>query len=647
VSGGIVEPSDQSKRDQQGALASVPARATMVQRLLEASGDLPAFLTDLITTQAVVVAGTEAAAFIIEKQAEQPGLRPVAHVRPGESSDEARAAALQAFVNLVLPCVSQGKDGAIAVGAPEGPEPQFCLVTLLRAEGQIVAASAVITRCHDGERAKQRLGSMQLVAGYFELFTLRRHSDQSRALAERHQNVLQCASAISTAEGFDSSAMNLCNELANRMGASRVSLGWKTGYNIKVKALSHTEKFDKKQELIVQLQQVMEECIDQEEPVRFDSAGPCSQNITRCAKALTSSQGNGAVLSVPLRRKDQIVGAITAEFLPGEPLDPELEQGLVVAADLIASQLYDRWENDRFLIVKAGHSAVTIAKATIGPKHTLAKVLVVLSLALVAGLVFYKPMYHVSSTFQLIAKNKQTLCAPFDGYLGGDIDSVRVKPGQIVKKGEVLASLDTKPMEIELADQEAQVRSKQAEADQYMTDKSKIAQRSSALADRDAAQAKADKLKLQIAMAQIKAPFDGVVLKGDWMDKKGNPVRQSDVMFEVAANDPAHPGSYAIEAELNVSERDIQELGRPGQTGTLATSSAPDKSIPIVVTRVVPSGEAHEGENVFKVYADVKISDPGLHPGLAGEARVDTSRRRLIWIWTHRLVDFLKLKLWI
>ena len=86
------------------------------------------------------------------------------------------------------------------------------------------------------------------------------------------------ATAAATAEGFTSAAMNLCNELAARSGATRVSIGWLKGRNVKVVALSHTEEFDKKQELIVTLQKVMEECLDQDEIVQFDADGQTSQN---------------------------------------------------------------------------------------------------------------------------------------------------------------------------------------------------------------------------------------------------------------------------------------------------------------------------------------------------------------------------------
>ncbi len=125
----------------------------MVQRLLDASANLPAFVNDLLTTQAVVVAGTEAAGFLIDRpDEERMGLRLITHIRPDESDEQTCAAAVKAFQNLIQPCIVQNKDGAIEVGSPDGGEPQFCLVTLLRNEGQLVAASAVITRCRDLER---------------------------------------------------------------------------------------------------------------------------------------------------------------------------------------------------------------------------------------------------------------------------------------------------------------------------------------------------------------------------------------------------------------------------------------------------------------------------------------------------------------
>src|SRR5688572_12928557 len=346
MASGTVESSSQgSNPEQQQQQPQGISRSKLVQRLLATSANLPAFVNDLVTTQAVVVAGTEAAGFIIEQTAAENGeanfsLRPIAHIRPDNSDAATRAAALNAFQEIIGPCIAQGKDGAIPVGDGNGEaEPQFCLVTLLRNEGEVVAASAVITRCRDVERAHQRLMSMQLVAGYFDLYTLRRTSDQSRQIAQSHQHVLQLATSVATAEGFQSAAMNLCNELATRTGASRVSIGWLKGNRIRVKALSHTEQFDKRQELIVQIERAMEECYDQEEIVQCEPNGTTTQNVTREAQALSRAQGGNTVISIPLRRQAEIVGVMTLEFAPGSELGPQAATGLAVAADLLAPQL--------------------------------------------------------------------------------------------------------------------------------------------------------------------------------------------------------------------------------------------------------------------------------------------------------------------
>jgi len=175
------QDSSQEGEKQQGLRAG--ERSKLVQRLLDGGSDLPAFLNDLLATMAVTVAGTEAAGFVIERVEQEFRLKPQAHIRQDESDAQTRAAALDAFQNLVKPCIVQGKDGAIDLGNVAGAEsePQYCLITLLRDGPNIVAVAAVITRCLNLERARQRLLSMQLVAGYFEFFTLKRGAESNKS----------------------------------------------------------------------------------------------------------------------------------------------------------------------------------------------------------------------------------------------------------------------------------------------------------------------------------------------------------------------------------------------------------------------------------------------------------------------------------
>ncbi len=648
MASGIVESSSQdaAQQPQQGG-----GRSKLVQRLLGSSGDLPQFLNDLLNTMAVVVAGTEAAGFQIDRGGEtgqETVLRPIAHLRPDESDQETRVAAIKAFQEIILPCVEQGKDGAIEVGAPDAGEPQYCLVTLLRSGTVIVAATAVITRARDVERARQRLTSMQLVAGYFELFQLRRGAIEARTVAQSHQNVLQLATAVGTAEGFESAAMNLCNELANRTGATRVSLGWLKGKYIKLRALSHTEKFDKKQELIVQLEKVMEECLDQEEPVKYESDGQRSDNVTRAAEALSRAQGGNSVLSLPLRRKDDVDGVLTLEFAPPAKLPEAVVEALVVATDILTPQLRDRYENDRWLAVKAGHSIQHFAGLAVGPKHMLPKLVIALVIGLGFFVTFFRPMYHVSAPFQLTAIGKQPLSIPFEGT----IQEIGISPrtgrtfqaGDEVKAGEVLAVMDTKQLHFQQYSAKSKAASAHARADAARdaarTQPGKLAEMREALEDEKAAKADADLAQLDIDDAEMKASFDGLIIRADDLDTKRNlAVKKGDVLMELAKKGE-------LRAELAVSEKDIQEIREKTQHGTLATSSLPSESFGFTIDRIVPMGDAKEGDNVFKVYATLEKKADWMKPGMAGEARVDVEKRRLVWIWTHRLVDFLKLKLW-
>jgi AICAR transformylase/IMP cyclohydrolase PurH len=172
---------------------SPASRNKLVQRLLASSNNLNSFLADLVTTQAVVVAGTEAVAFGIEST-NPVRLETIAHIRPDKSSQAMRDQAIAAFKEIVTPCIEQDKNGAIMIeGTEGGGNPQFCLVTLLRNEGNAVACSAVITRCRNQDAAQQRLMSMELVAGYFDLYTLKRKSEEFREQAAENRAILAAA----------------------------------------------------------------------------------------------------------------------------------------------------------------------------------------------------------------------------------------------------------------------------------------------------------------------------------------------------------------------------------------------------------------------------------------------------------------------
>jgi hypothetical protein len=114
-------------------------------------------------------------------------------------------------------------------------------------------------------------------------------------------------------------------------------------------------------------------------------------------------------------------------------------------------------------------------------------------------------------------------------------------------------------------------------------------------------------------------------------------------LFEVVPND-------VLRLEAKVAERDIQDV-KVGASGRLATNALPMDGYDFHVTRIIPVAKAEEGSSEFMVYgeadpAEAAAGHPDWRPGMAGEVRIHVGNRRVIWIWTHRLIDFLRLKLW-
>ena len=657
----IPQPEQQRQRQEQADREQGERRITrarLVQRLVENDGDLPEFMRDLIHTQAVVVAGTEAAAFLIEPSQQgggagghRPELRTVAHERPDNVEEGVRRQAILAFREIVQQCLDKDKDGALRVGPAQDAESdaQFCLVTILRQEDRPVAATAVITRCRDEGRALQRLNTMQLVAGYFELFLLRRQTEQTRQTARTHQDVFQFASTVATAENFHASAAGLCNDLAARAGATRAAIGWVKGLagdRVKLQAISHTEEFDKKQELSVQIARAMEECLDQDEFVQFDPAGQSTDNVTREAMALSQMEGGNRVASVPLRKGDRVVGVLTLEFPPEKPGGPAESTMVAVAAELLAPQLYDRYQNDRNLAVKAGISARDTTKKVFGLRqHTLAKLLILSAAALIAFLVLYRPMYAVSAPFEFAPVDQRVVDSPYDGQ----IVNALVEEGDPVTAGQDLVVLDTEELEGRLYEVETQARAARARAQALFAgrddDPTALVQARSAGFDADALDAEAANLRRQIERSTVRSPIDGVVLsvegQADLRERVGNVVRTGDPLVIVG-----DPDDLLVEAR--VADRDVEDV-TVGGLGTLATSARPGEKVPVEVVKLVPAAAADQSSaaNAFTVVCRPLEENPDWRVKGTGEVRLDVEPRSLAWQWTHRLVDWVRLKLWL
>ncbi|MCU7808603.1 MAG: histidine kinase, partial [Candidatus Thiodiazotropha sp. (ex Semelilucina semeliformis)] len=62
--------------------------------------------------------------------------------------------------------------------------------------------------------------------------------------------------------------------------------------------------------------------------------------------------------------------------------------------------------------------------------------------------------------------------------------------------------------------------------------------------------------------------------------------------------------------------------------------------------RILPLSTAEEGRHLFTLEAELAESGQSLRPGMQGVAKIEAGTRSLLWLSTHRLVDWLRLQLW-
>ena len=129
------------------------------------------------------------------------------------------------------------------------------------------------------------------------------------------------------------------------------------------------------------------------------------------------------------------------------------------------------------------------------------------------------------------------------------------------------------------------------------------------------------------------------MVAGDLEHRINSPLKTGELLFEVA---PVR----RLRAEMEVDEKDVHDL-RENQEGELAAVGNPAHRVPFVVASISPTAETVEGKNVFKVRVTLKDVPDWMHPGMTGVAHVSIDRRRYAWIWTRRVISWVRLKLWL
>lgn len=544
--------------------------------------------------------------------------------------------------------------------------PAFVVVQPLptaRAEQALVSFGAFLVRA---QRPDVAVITERLTAGWAQAESRELRTLLARESARVRQSalVIELSGVLAEHTRFKALATALCDQLSARLGCERVSLGLGTGprndaRTIRVRAMSHAEKIVPGAQSVQEIEMAMEECADQDTEIAIPPppGAPPTTWIDRATRELTAHADSRAALSLPIRTRavpdDAPVahipgisesadaagawrtrGVLTLERSGNRPFTAEEIDALRVLVDVTAPRLVQLAADDLWPAARLLGSLRRALATLLGPRHTWLKLAALALIGCIVFLAIAKGTYRVECSFHLDSVRRQIVPAPFDGFLR----EVPLHIGDQVIAGQtILAKLDDTQLRLQAAESRAEIATFLKEF-AVAQQEGKVAEAQIARANAEKVQARIELLQHQIAQATLIAPISGTIVEGDLERMRGAPVQTGQTLFEIAPID-------ALRAELLVPEDQIGDITLD-KSGHLAAAALPEEHVPFTIERIDPIAQVVDQANVFRVRARLTETRPWMRPGMEGIAKVDIDRRLYASIWSRRLINWVRMKLW-
>src|SRR6516165_10205139 len=575
--------------------------------------------------QCSLIAGVERGVVVLG-ETEQGPFAPVAFWPIAGAASEGLTAAAE---------LALAERRGVAQGQDEGqsaPSQPWCVAYPVIVDGKLFGVAGL--EIEHGRRVQLRsvMHQLQWGVGWIELMLRREHSRGEKANRNRMGVAFDLVAAALEQERFRDACNATVTELAMRLDCDQVSIGFVKRGRIAVTAVSHLAQFGRRMNLIRAIGDAMDEAADQKAIVLCPAPQDWEYRIDRAHRELARING-GAILTVPLHASGCFFGALTFERPAGASFDEDTVTLCDCVANVVGPVLEEKRKNDRLILVKILESLWTQVQRLFGPHYIGRKLATALALLVVAFFAYAKMDYAVTAPAVIEGSVQRSMVAPFEGYVA----SQNVRAGDVVRAGGVMATLDDKDLVIERLKWTTKKGEQEKEYGKALAKQER--------ADASIIQVQIEQANAQIALldelikrTRLAAPFDGLVISGDLSQSIGAAVKRGDELFQVAPLD-----SYRV--ILKVDERDIAVI-KSGQTGTVLVTSIPLQPLHYTVTRVTPIAEAEEGVNSFRVEAVLAEFSDRLRPGMKGVGKTTIEQRLVIRIWTHRLVNWLRITLW-
>jgi len=515
---------------------------------------------------------------------------------------------------------------------PEARGPRYQLAYPVRLDGDVRGVVGMEIDWRPEPQLQAAMRDLQWGSGWLEV-VLRRHADPAEAVTLRLKLALGLVATLLEHPGLDQAAAAFTTELATRLGCDRAALGVFKGRRVKIRAVSHSAQFERRANLLRAVSEAMEEAIDQRETVVYPPERENLPVVSHAHQVLLRESEGGSAATLPLTSDGRVVGALTLERPAGHRFDVPTLEICEAVASLAGPIIELKRKSEESPPERAMESARELWERLVGPRHAAFKLAAICVAAVALFLAFATGDYRISASSTVEGVVQRAITAPFNGY----VKDASLRAGDTVKAGQVIGRFDDRDLRLERVKLVSQ-------RDQY------VRQHREAMAKHDRAQTEIVGAQLaqgeaqlalveeQLSRIEMVAPFDGVIVSGDLSQSLGSPVERGQVLFEIAPLE-----DYRI--ALRVDERDVANIAL-AQRGELAVASMPGERFSFTVTKITSVNTAREGVNYFRAEATLDHPDLRLRPGMEGVGKIQVDERKLVWIWTHTLTDWIRVWLW-
>jgi multidrug resistance efflux pump len=250
-------------------------------------------------------------------------------------------------------------------------------------------------------------------------------------------------------------------------------------------------------------------------------------------------------------------------------------------------------------------------------------VALLIGLVLVMGLLSIPRPYRIPCEAQVEPIKRRFVAAPFDGVL----ERALVKPGDVVREGQVLAVMDGREIRWELAGLAAEMGQAAKERDGHLARHDFGAAQLAGL-EVERLRVREELLSKRGQNLEIKSPIDGVVVVGDLEKSEGVPLAVGERLFEIA------PLEQML-AEVAIPEADLPWT-QTGQAVEIVWDAYPDSTWQGTLERIHPRSELRDEEYLF--IGEVLLENPEgvLRPGMHGRVAIQGPKKPWGWNLFHK-----------